>query len=431
MVKTINFTKQTLLNLPIPAKGRVYYKDTKEKGLSLAITPNGIRTFFIRKRVQGRDERIFLGRFPEVSIEEARGKALIAKAEVADGKNPGEKRKQLREDITFGEMFSEYMERYSKKNKKTWEQDEYDVNRFLGHWMNRKAMTITKQEVQKLHEKIRDEHGMYQANRLFERIRAIFNKAIEWGWKGSNPTQGIRKFKEKSRDRFLQPEEIPLFLEALAEEPNETARDYVMVALLTGARRNNVLSMRWNDISFERKEWRIPETKNGDPLTLPLASQVVEILERRKQDSKSEWVFPGTSKSGHYQDPKKAWQRLRENATLKLWAKDAELAQLIEEIKGSLREGYTIRELFSETVRQAKERLGRKNLPTGLTDVRLHDLRRTLGSWQAAAGVSTAIIGKTLGHKNPTTTAIYARLNLDPVRNAVEQAATMLLTRKS
>jgi integrase len=374
-----NFTKQFLQSLKAPSSGRLYVADTREKGLSVYVTSNGIITFFVRKRIHGRDERVVIGRYPEITVEQARTQALAIKAQVAQGKDPIEDKRRMRGDITFFEMFQEFMERYSKKQKRSWQYDEREVNKFLSHWFKRKSSTITKQEIQLLHERIRDENGLYQANRILERISSIFNRAIEWGWQGENPAQGIRKFREKSRDRFLQPDELPRFFSALEEEENTTARDYIMLSLLTGARKSNVLAMRWENIFFERAEWRIPETKNGDSLTLPLSQNAVEILERRRQDTHSQWVFPAdASKSGHFADPKRAWQRVLTRA--------------------------------------------------GIKDLRIHDLRRSLGSWQASTGASGFVIGKSLGHKSQQATQIYARLNLDPVRDSIEKATQAMMT---
>ena len=75
------------------------------------------------------------------------------------------------------------MEKYSKKYKRSWKYDEREVNKFLPHWFKRQISTITNQEIRTLHEKVRSENGLYQANRILERIRAIYNKAIEWGYK--------------------------------------------------------------------------------------------------------------------------------------------------------------------------------------------------------------------------------------------------------
>ncbi|MBP7075352.1 MAG: site-specific integrase, partial [Rhabdochlamydiaceae bacterium] len=232
--------------------------------------------------------------------------------------------------------------------------------------------------IQSLHEKIGKENGLYQANRLLARIHIIYNKAIEWGWEGVNPAQGIKKFKEKSRDRFLHPDELPRFFASLDEEPNDTIRDYIYVSLFTGVRRSNVLAMRWEEIQFERREWLVPETKNGEHLRVHLIETVIDILKSRLQTyGNREWVFEGSGKTGHLMEPKAGWKRILEKA--------------------------------------------------GIKDLRLHDLRRTLGSWQAATGANSYMIGHSLGHKSPQSTAVYARLNLDPVRDSVEKATQAML----
>jgi integrase len=423
MTQIINFTKETLNSLRVPLKGRAYYKDLKEKGLSLYITSTRHITFFVRKRVHCKDERLVLGTFPEISIENARKKAIQIKAVVAQGQNPNQEKLKLNKDMTFHEMFTQFMERYSKVSKRSWIYDEREVNKFLSHWFKRKSLTISKQEIQLLHEKIRTDNGLYQANRLLERIRVIYNKNIEWGWAGTNPTQGIKKFKEKSRDRFLQANELPCLFEALSEEENIVARDYILISLLTGARKSNGLSMRWHDINLEAKVWRIPETKNGDSLTIPLTDQAIEILLQRKvlnkylAENNDQYVFPGTGKEGYLADPKKAWRRIRMSATMKLWRLDDTLA---EALKIKTPEYYSISELFRAIVKNAKSK--KIELSTGLMDVHIHDLRRTLGSWQAATGATTAIIGKSLGHKSQQATAVYERLNIDPVRASLERA---------
>ena len=369
----LNFTKAALEKAAPPEKGkRDYYYDQREQGLVMAVTPGGSRSFYLYKRVEGRPERIYLGKFPDMSIENARKQAAKTKGKIASGKNPQTEKRAIRDEMTFEALFGEYMEKYSKVHKRSWRYDEREVNKFLSHWFKRKISSITKSEVERLHAEIGKENGLYQANWLLERIRSIFNKAIDWGWEGSNPATGIKKFKEQSRDRFLQPDELPAFFEALANEPNEAARDFFLISLLTGARKSNTLAMRWKDINFTTATWRIEDTKNGDPQTIHLPTQAMEILKERKLHSESPWVFPGGGKSGHLADPKKAWTRILTEA--------------------------------------------------GIENLRIHDLRRTLGSYQAATGANGYIIGKSLGHRSQQSTAIYARLNLDPVRESVNKA---------
>lgn len=374
----LNFTKQTIQSLAMPEKGISTYRDTKEQGLSLYVTSKGAKTFFVRKRINGRDERMIIGAFPDISIEQARKKAQELKGLVASGKDPAEEKRRSKQDnLTFGALFEEYLERYSKKHKKSWKYDEREVTKFLSHWLKRKLSSIKKTEVQLLHEKIHDENGLYQANRILERIRAIYNKGIEWGWEGQNPATGIKKYKEKSRDRFIQPDELPRFFASVNAEENQTLKDYVWLSLLTGARKSNVLAMRWDQISWERREWRIPDTKNGEVVTLPLVEQAMTILDARRRLTNTEWVFPSeTAKQGHFADPKRGWNRLLQRAKIE--------------------------------------------------DLHIHDIRRTLGSYQAITGASMQIIGKSLGHKSQQATQIYARLNLDPVRASMEKATAAM-----
>jgi integrase len=185
----------------------------------------------------------------------------------------------------------------------------------------------------------------------------------------------VQRYRERSRDRFLQADELPRFFESLARA-SQPARDFFTVALFTGARRANVQSMKWADVNLERKEWRIPETKNGRPVVVPLVAPVVDVLTRRA-GAGGEYVFPGSGKSGHYHEPSRAWRAICKRA--------------------------------------------------GLADLRIHDLRRTLGSWQAGTGASTAVIGKSLGHQSTASTAVYARLALGPVRDSVERATAAII----
>ena len=133
----------------------------------------------------------------------------------------------------------------------------------------------------------------------------------------------------------------------------------------------------WDDVSLTRAEWRIPQTKAGHPHLLPLPQALVAMLRSSPRVDGSLYVFPGQNGVGHVQNIKRAWDRIR--------------------------------------------------LKAGIQDVRFHDLRRTVGSWLAGSGESLHLIGKVLNHSDVSTTAIYARLNLDPVRQALERNASKML----
>jgi integrase len=383
----LNFTKQSLSNLPTPSNGkRIYKRDIKERGLTLCKTHTNKISFYLRKMVDGKDGRILIGHYPEISIENARKKTLGLKGSIAQGNNPQEDKNKLRQEINFGELWIKYINLHSKAHKKSWQEDEDYYRRHLQKFKNVKISAISKTDIAELHSKTSQNNGIYVANKLLAIVSVVFNKAISWGWQGENPATHIKKFKEKSRDRFLQASELPRFFKALDEETNLVTRDYVWFSILTGARKSNILSMNWQDIDFDSNIWRIPDTKNGEPLNVYLPPKAIEILQNRKminkqldlQDFQKQWVLPSlVSKSGHLEDPKKAWKKL----------------------------------------------LTRANID----NLRIHDLRRTLGSWQASLGSSLQIIGKSLGQKSIKSTQIYSRLNIDPIKLSVDRAIYKML----
>lgn len=381
MENKINFTKAIIDSLSIPESGkRDTYHDIKTSGLQLRITSTGVKTFSVYRRIKrGEPERITLGRYPDMTIEQARREALRITADISDGKNPAEVKRGHKAELTFSELFGDYMERHSKPKKKTWFEDQAQFRLYLEKPLGKKKLsTIDRKSIAHIHSSITKAGYAPTANRVKALLSSVFGWAISAGLWESNPAIGIKSNKENQRDRFLQSDELPRFFKALAEEPNSTIRDYILISLLTGARRSNVLALRWQDINFERAEWRIPMTKNGTPQTVALSPEAIEILHNSKQSDNALFVFPGSGKSGHLEEPKKGWKRILERA--------------------------------------------------GIENLRIHDLRRTLGSWQAKTGASLAIIGKSLNHKNQNTTAIYARLDLDPVRDSVNRATSAMMT---
>jgi integrase len=189
--------------------------------------------------------------------------------------------------------------------------------------------------------------------------------------------------------------------------------------------------MSWADINLDRADWIIPgqTTKNKDPITVALVPEAVAILRSRKPEKAATFVFPGTGKSGHIENPSHAWDRLldRDEAM--------QLAARINEAGETFHLNFEDPEMphyddLTTSLQKAREMAAKLNIDTTgarLVNIRPHDLRRTLGSWQAAAGASLPIIGKSLGHSSYGATLIYSRLNLDPVRASVNAATRAML----
>jgi integrase len=188
----------------------------------------------------------------------------------------------------------------------------------------------------------------------------------------------VERFPEHSRERFLQEAELVAFLQAVAQEP-PTWRDYFLIGLLTGQRRENLSRMRWDEIDLAAGCWHIPagKAKSKRATTIPLTELAVGLLQRRREETAGDWVFPsyGGSKYGCVREPRKPWQRVLQRA--------------------------------------------------GISNLRLHDLRRSVGSWLGASGTNSYTIARALGHQSVRSGEAYVRLAADPVRDALRAIQQM------
>ncbi len=378
MNTSLNFTKQALLKIEPPKSNRVTYYDTKEKGLTLIVSYGGSKIFYLYKWISNKPYRIKIGNFPDLSVPEAREKAIGLKGQVAKGINPVKEKAKLSNALTFRQLFDKYIQDHAKQHKRSWKQDIANMDRYAPSLYGVKVSNIEREDIQKLFNELTQTGKKITANRLLALLSTIFNKAIEWELLEKNPANHITKHQENSRERCLTLEEQSNFFKALEGEPNHKVRDFILLSLFTAARKSNVLSMSWQDICFNKKIWSILTTKNGRPQLLPLGDKAIEILQVRRQQATTGWVFPSeTSKTGHLQEPKKVWARVLKNS--------------------------------------------------GIKDLRLHDLRRTLGSCMGDAGASEYIIGQALNHKSSKSTGIYVRLRAtDPVREFMNKAIDKL-----
>ena len=420
------FTKALLDGLRADPGQRLVVHDSKVAGLQLRVTARGVKTFSLFRRMKsGKPERVTLGRYPTMTIETARKRAATINNVIEGGANPAEAKRALKAQKTFAVLFEEYLGRHAKPRKRTWREDQAKYELHIAKALGAKKLSaIGRSEIAAVHSAVTKEGHPITANRVLALISSVYGWALSAGLWEANPAKGIRKNAERARDRFLQPAEVPRFYRALAAEPNTTLRDYFLISLLTGARRANVLAMRWNEIDLDRGEWRIPRTKNNDPQLVPLTPEAVEILRAREPsgDGGSVYVFPSSGKLGHLVEPKMGWKRILDRD---------ELAQLTDRLKAA---GKVLPQVDEESLgdtldraRSAAKKAKIKIEGLRMADLRIHDLRRTLGSWQARTGASLSIIGKSLNHKSVQTTAIYSRLDVDPVRESVERATSAIL----
>lgn len=429
----LKFTKTALLALQPPEAGkRLTAYDTEVPKLAMRLTAAGSRTFYVVKRAGANMAWVKLGSFPEMAVEQARGEAQKILGEFATGANPAAARRAIREEPTFAEMFRQFLDEKRKRDgtpiSERTKRDYSDILRlYLEPIRSCKLSHITRQDVKAIHAKV-SKKSTAQADRTLAVVSSVFNFAADLEiFEGTNPASRIQKNAVVERDRFAQAAELPYLLEAIGES---SLSDFFMLALLTGARRSNVQAMAWRELDLDARIWRIGVTKNGTSQNVTLSPEVVAALIARKRTTgNSPFVFPGEGKTGHLVEPKKAWAAILRRASLRRLLDQLEsLGKLTAEERKQADKQITEAPAAAEKYYRAiAEKLGIDPALYDMTDLRIHDLRRTLGSWQAKTGASMAIIGKSLNHKTHQATAIYARLDLDPVRQSVETATAAML----
>lgn len=391
----------TISGIKPPSKGTKIYQDRQEPALVLIVTSDGAMTFGIDLLIGGISQTLLIGKYPDVTAEEARQRATVTASQLAQPQLASKTQNIKSEapivktidpsQITFGLLFDLYYQQYAISRTRDHKELLENYHRhFAQHWGTTLACSIRRADIQHWINHLANTSGVYCANRCHDTIRAIFN----WGIKseyfvGNNPAKGIDRFPMQSRDRFIQPgEEFERVAKAISKLKDEVLRDFFWMCLYTGARCGNVLKMKWSQINLETRLWRIPMTKNGAPHVVSLTDEAVVILRKRQAyksaqpittiaSSATDWVFPSPRIPGaHLNSPRKAWARVCRDA--------------------------------------------------GVEDLRIHDLRRTLASYMAIQGASPAIIGKTLGHKSLSSTAIYSRLTQKPVLVAMQQATDLM-----
>jgi len=373
--RSFAFSREKLEALQAEAK-RVVYHDSQVPGLVLRVNPTGSKSFYLYRRIHGKVKHIRLGPFPGLAIQNARGRASRYNAEIAEGRFLDATSLRMK----WSELHQLYIED-AKTRISSWHDAELLNSAHLSDWQGLPLKSITFEAVTARHMKL-GQTSPTVANRLLSMISSTWKHGVRSGLidrRFENPAKGVAKFPEKARKRFLSPEELVRFLDAV-ETIEGPFRDFFLLLLVTGQRSGKVRSMEWDDINFDQSLWRIAKNKNGESITIHLPDPAIEILKRR--DRSGQFVFPSSAKSGYLRSPWKTWAKVCKQANL--------------------------------------------------TDFRIHDLRHTMASYQAMNGGNLTVIGQSLGHRSTASTARYAHVSMDSVRESVDSAvATMMGVRGS
>lgn len=316
---TLRFTKRAVEALPHPEKGQVLYRDEMLRGFGVRVGAQS-KVFYVESQVNGRTRRVTIGRADAVPVDEARKRALGILSEMAAGVDPNaEKRRVAQESLTLGQAFDRFFDTRSSLADSTRESYRRTVNLYLKDWKRTSVTSITRQMVLKRHQRIAKDHGEVTANNVMRHFRSVYNvTAAAYDEFPPNPvnilTQARAWYPERRRRGAVSAADLPAWWAAVMDEP-DYARDFLLIALFTGMRRNEIAALRWDQIDLEERALHIPRTKNGDPLDLPLADYLVTLLRnRKKQAGRSPWVFPSSGKKGHIVETKKFTARVTERS---------------------------------------------------------------------------------------------------------------------
>jgi integrase len=315
MDKHSNFTIKELNNLSTPKQGsRDTYHDTNVAGLTLRVTSTGVKSFVIRKRINGKPVMTTLGRYPAMTITQARVAARETLNVFSSGVNPNNKKIEQRvKSITLQEAMQDYIAcRKHALKAKTIRDYQIIFNSYLSEWANKELVNITRSMVVKKHTTIGDK-SIYRANATMRLLRAIFNFAMS-EYEDSNdipiishnPVQKIRRnwFRESVRTNIIEPNDLKDWFTAVNALPSdksnishkntsETVRDYLILLLFTGLRPSEGINLEWDNIDFKNKLLNIEDTKNREDHTIPLTKYIIDLLKARKKSSLGRFVFPG------------------------------------------------------------------------------------------------------------------------------------------
>jgi integrase len=389
-IKDDGLTDAIIRRLPTPAKGsRKTYDSGGVKGFGICITAGNARSFILRYRVRGsgRERCYTIGGFPNWSTTAARKKARDLKRLIDDGHDPLADIEAEREAPTVADLIKRFEAEHMPRLRAS---SQVDYSRMVRvhiapHFGKHARVTdVVSADIDALHHKITKAGHGHRANRVIAVLSKMFSLSVRWKMRTDNPCQGVEKNQEPKRERYLEGDELARLTAALTEYPDQQTANVFRLLLLTGARRGEVLTMRWADIDLTTGKWTKPASttkqkrQHRTPLSAPVRQLLSEIQEAQTSNRKPlpEHVFAGNGSEAHIIRIQRAWRTILKAA--------------------------------------------------GIDGLRIHDLRHSFASELVSSGASLPLIGALLGHSNPNTTARYAHLFDDPLKQAVERVGAVI-----
>ncbi len=299
MDKKFNFTQARIKDLPPPAQGRFDYLDTEITKLVCRVSSTGNKSFIVTKRADGKLKNITIGKFPDVSVTEARKKAQTILTELNAGIDPtAAKRKKKIEKTLLVDVLELYL---ADRDLKPYTIKDYRYKLKLGFsdWLNKAINSITEDMVLKRQKKI-SKTGKTTANTTMRVLRLTLNYAVAVGMIESNPTSILSKarlwHKNNRKDRVIPSNQLQAWYQAVEVLPNQRAKVYLLMALYMGFRSSELLTLEWSHVDMKEKYITLLDTKNGTNHRLPIPESLIPfIIDLNDITGTSQWVFAGNN----------------------------------------------------------------------------------------------------------------------------------------
>ena len=331
----IKINRSTVKALPLfkpdpekPNTNQQLLFDSVLPGFGVRVTENN-KAYFAQKRVGRKVVRFTIGPCNQIIPEKAWEIAHEKLLEMARGQDPNLIKQGIlaEADITLEKSFHDFVEVRSLKPT-TFREYNRAMKKTFKDWQTKPVNSITKDMVMRKFRKVSSESGPALANLEFRFLRALMNFAMGQyeNSKGKplvsvNPVSRLSETKAwhriKRRQTIIDKSDLPKWFKGIRSLRNEDFRDYLTLLLLTGVRRSEGFQLQWSDIDLRNKTFIIQDTKNHNPLSLPMGSFLYKMFKERKKTSKSEWVFPGTGRTKHMVDPKGALKEIKETTGIK------------------------------------------------------------------------------------------------------------------
>jgi integrase len=377
----MKLTEAICRKLTPPVKGnRIYYDG---HGFGLRVTANGARSFVLSYRTrEGRPRRLTIGDLGAWSLVAARAEAAQLRRRIDQGGDPLQEQQEERTAETVADLAARFLAEHGARlrPKTVLDYRRIIIRHVLPALGRHKVKGVTFTDIDRLHRRI-STAAPYQANRCVAVSSKMFALAVRWHMRADNPCKDIARNKEHGRERYLTEHELARLLAALDSYRDQHIAAIFRLLLLSGARKSEVLSMRWSDLDLNAGTWTKPHsrTKQNERHVVPLSAPARAILAdlATEKPDPSGFIFPARrGASGPMRTVEKPWRTICKAA--------------------------------------------------GITGLRTHDLRHSYAAQLASSGIGLYTIGKLLGHRKPSTTARYSHLTTTALREATERVGALL-----